>query len=112
MACLLLETRFRLSDFVLLRPEMLLLLAVILPILLLPTLRLGALSRMRRNVSTLLQSTSAILVVIALAEPALVFPDPHLSMVVVLDVFGQRQPFEQGGICTVCARHFAYGLCC
>lgn len=80
------------SDFVLLRPEMLLLLAVVLPVLLLLTLRLGSLSRMRRNISTLIQGVSAILMVVALAEPAFVYPDPHLSMVVVLDASGSVSP--------------------
>ena len=49
-------------------------------------------SRIRRNISTLLQGTSAILMVVALAQPALVFPDPHLSMVVVLDATGSVSP--------------------
>lgn len=80
------------SEFVLQRPEMLLLLAVILPLLLLPNFRLGAISRLRRNLSVLLQGTSALLMVVALAEPALVFPDPHLSMVVVLDASGSVSP--------------------
>jgi len=71
---------------------MLLLLVVVLPILLLLTLRLGSLSRMRRNISTLIQGVSAILIVVALAEPAFVFPDPHLSMVVVLDASGSVSP--------------------
>lgn len=92
MARLLLEARFCVSEFVLLRPEMLLLLAVALPILLLPALRLRALSRLRRNISTFLQGTSAILMVVAIAEPALVFPDPRLSMVLVLDASGSVSP--------------------
>ena len=73
------------SEFVLLRPEMLFLLAVVLPIVLLPALRLRALSRLRRNFSTLLQGTSAVLMIIALAEPVLVHPDQRLSMVMLLD---------------------------
>lgn len=80
------------SELVLLRPEMLLLLLVALPIVILPALRLGALSRVRRTLSTVLQAGSALLMVVALAEPALVHPDPRLSMVVVLDASASISP--------------------
>ncbi len=80
------------SEFALLRPEMLLLFAVVLPIVLLPALRLRALSRLRRNLSTALQGTSAVLMVVALAQPVLVNPDPRLDLVLVLDASASISP--------------------
>lgn len=72
-------------DIVLLRPELLWLGLLVLPMLVAAAARLGALGGRRRWAALLLQSLSALLLVGAMAEPALVLPDRSFTLVVVLD---------------------------
>jgi uncharacterized membrane protein len=90
MAHLLLETRFHVSIFpsssiALLRPELLWLALLIIPLILLPALRLRALASWRRWTALLLQTLSVLLLLLAIAEPAFVKPDNTFNLVVVLD---------------------------
>jgi Ca-activated chloride channel family protein len=88
MALLLLETRQAViitNDLVLLRPELLWLALLILPLLFLGSRRLMALARWRRRTALLLQTLSALLLVVAVAEPARALPNSDLNVVVVLD---------------------------
>ncbi len=73
------------KDVVLLRPEMLWLAALLLPLLFVGARRLRGLAGWRRGSALLLQSLSALLLLLAMAEPSLVRPDTDLSLVVVLD---------------------------
>src|SRR5688572_4333429 len=85
MALLLLETRSGLNNIVLLRPEMLWLGLLIVPLLLLAARRLMALGRRRRSAAVFFQLLSALLMLLAVAEPALSRPNEDLDLVVVLD---------------------------
>ncbi|MEO8288321.1 MAG: VWA domain-containing protein [Chloroflexota bacterium] len=76
------------SDISLLRPELLWLAVIIIPLMVLATRRLRALAPWRRRTSLLLQIASVVLLLITVAEPALVKPDNTLSVVVVLDASG------------------------
>jgi uncharacterized membrane protein len=88
MALLLLETRQTVSipsDVLFLRPELLWLALLAVPLIFLASRRLMALSRWRRRTAIALQTLSALLLIVAVAEPALARPNDDLNMVVVLD---------------------------
>jgi Ca-activated chloride channel homolog len=73
------------SELVLLRPEVLWLAPALILLTTLSAIRLRSLAPWRRRFSVVLQSLSAILLVVALAEPALSRPNNSLYLVVVLD---------------------------
>ncbi len=85
MVLLLLETGPGLSGIVLLRPAFLLLALLVVPLLAFGMRRLVGLSRVRRWSALVLESLSALLLVVALTEPALVTANDHLDVVLVLD---------------------------
>lgn len=80
------------SDFTFLHPELLLLLPVALLLVALPAFRLRAFSRVRRTLATALQALSAALLVVALAQPVFVRPDPRYDLVVALDASNSLSP--------------------
>jgi Ca-activated chloride channel family protein len=82
------ETRFDLSGIAFLRPELLWLAVVIVPLLMLAALRIRATAAWRRNSSLVLQIAGVVLLVLAIAEPAVVKQDDTLSVTVVLDTSG------------------------
>ena len=73
------------DNMVFLRPELLWLALLAVPFIFLASRRLMALSRWRRRTATFLQTLSALLLIIAIAEPALARPNDDLNVVVVLD---------------------------
>jgi uncharacterized membrane protein len=73
------------SDLVLLRPEMLWLALLLIPLIFLFARRLVSLAPWRRRFSLLLQSLSALLLVVALAEPTFSRPNDALHTILVLD---------------------------
>jgi uncharacterized membrane protein len=85
VALLLLETRQRVNNVIFLHPELFLLALLIVPVVLLTSRRLLGLARWRRRSAVLLQTLSALLLIAAVAEPALTRPDNDLNLVVVLD---------------------------
>jgi len=74
-----------LNNIVLLRPELLWFGLLIFPLLLLATRRLGSLGRRRKWTAVLFQTLSALLLLLAVSEPALSKPNDRLDVVVVLD---------------------------
>ncbi|MFL5732680.1 MAG: VWA domain-containing protein [Chloroflexia bacterium] len=76
------------SEVVLLHPGVLVLALLLVPLIYLTARRLKGLAPWRRRVAILLQSLSALLLLLALAEPALARPDNSLSLVVVVDTSG------------------------
>ncbi|MEO6457371.1 MAG: VWA domain-containing protein, partial [Chloroflexia bacterium] len=73
------------NNIVLLRPDLLWFGLLIFPLLLLAAGRLMALGRRRRTAALLFQTLSALLMLLAIAEPALSRPNDNLDLVVVLD---------------------------
>ncbi len=73
------------NDVLFLRPELLWLALLALPLIFLASRRLMALARWRRRTAIALQTFSALLLIIAVAEPALARPNDDLNVVVVLD---------------------------
>ena len=73
------------SDITLLRPGFLWLALLVIPLVFLTARRLVGLAPWRRRTAILLQTLSALLLLVTLAEPALVKADQAFSLVVVLD---------------------------
>ncbi len=71
-----------------LRPELLWLAVAIVPLLMLAALRIRATAAWRRHTSLILQIAGVVLLVLAIAEPAVVKQDDTLSVTVVLDSSG------------------------
>ncbi|HST04077.1 MAG TPA: hypothetical protein VLQ48_05005, partial [Chloroflexia bacterium] len=80
------------SDFTFLHPELLLLIPVALVLVIVPAFRLRAFSRVRRTLATALQALSAAFLVVALAQPVFVHPDPRYDLVVALDASNSLSP--------------------
>lgn len=76
------------SDISVLRPELLWLILPLVPLMAFAALRLRALAPWRRRTALVLQTTSVLLLILAIAEPAFVKPDTTFSLVVVLDGSG------------------------
>jgi len=76
------------SNVVILRPELLWLALPLIPLLFLASRRLRGLAPWRRRTALTLQSLSALLLLLAVAEPALARPNENMSLVVVLDSSG------------------------
>ena len=73
------------SGMVLLRPEMLWLALLFVPLIVLGARRLVSLAPWRRRLSVLLQTLSVLLLLFAIAEPALSKPNDSLHAIIVLD---------------------------
>jgi uncharacterized membrane protein len=73
------------SDLVLLRPEVLWLALLLIPLIVLVARRLVSLAPWRRRISLLLQILSVLLLLVAIAEPAFSRPNDTMHTVLVLD---------------------------
>ncbi len=73
------------SNVALLNPELLWLAAFIIPLMVIASLRLRFLTRWRRAAALILQVMGVLLLIVSLAQPAIVRADNSFSLVVVLD---------------------------
>ena len=73
------------TDVVFLRPQLLWLALLAVPLIFVASRRLMALSNWRRRTAIFFQTFSALLLVVAVAEPVLARPNEDLNVVVVLD---------------------------